>query len=160
VAGACGGGAKDPSPPKPPVVREIEGSEAPRTGRPTPQEVAVIRGWADALRAGRVRQAAAFFSLPALIADGSAPLRRVAGVAGIREFNRRLPCGAVLVSTRRGAPSFVLATFRLTERPGAGECGDGTGHLAAVSFLVERRHIVQWLRAPDPASPPPDAQIS
>jgi hypothetical protein len=136
-----------------PIVREIEGSAKPRRGKPTHQEVSVIRGWADALRAGHVNQAAAFFALPALIADGSSPKRRVADLAGIRAFNRRLPCGAKLLDTKRGADSFVVATFRLTERPGRGQCGDGTDQLAAVVFLVENHHIVQWLRAADPAQP-------
>jgi hypothetical protein len=136
-----------------PVVRELEGSAKPRTGKPTQQEVAVIRGWADALRAGHVNRAAAFFARPALIFDGTNPRRRVADVAGLRAFNRGLPCGAKLLKTKRGGPSFVVATFRLTERPGRGQCGTGTDHLAAVIFLVENHHIVQWLRAADPAQP-------
>jgi hypothetical protein len=138
-----------------PVVREIEGSAKPRTGKPTQQEVSVIRGWADALRAGHVNRAAAFFALPALIADGQRPKRRVARRAAIRAFNRGLPCGAKLLDTKRGADSFVVATFKLTERPGPrpGACGDGTKQVADVIFLVERHHIVQWLRAEDPAQP-------
>jgi hypothetical protein len=138
-----------------PVVREIEGSAQPRKGKPTQQEVSVIRGWANALRAGHVNQAAAFFSLPAFIADGTTPKRRVADRAEIRAFNRGLPCGAKLVETKRGADSFVVATFKLTERRGPRPAAcDGTGGLAAVIFLVEKHHIVQWLRAADPAQPP------
>ena len=138
-----------------PVVREIEGSAKPRKGKPTPQEVSVIRGWADALRAGHVNQASAFFALPAFIADGQTPKRRVADRAEIRAFNRGLPCGAKLLETKRGADSFVVATFKLTERrgPRAAPCGPGTDQLAAVIFLVEKHHIVQWLRATDPAQP-------
>jgi hypothetical protein len=139
-----------------PIEREVVGSQKPRTGKPTQQEVSVIRGWANALRAGHVNQAAAFFALPALIADGTSPKRRVADRNEIRDFNRGLPCGAKLLETKRGADSFVVATFKLTERPGPrpAPCGDGTGGLAAVIFLVERHHIVQWLRAADPAQPP------
>jgi hypothetical protein len=137
-----------------PVVREIEGSEKPRTGKPTHQEISVIRGWADALRAGHVDKASAFFALPAVVADGVNPTRRLADRAAIREFNRGLPCGAKLVGTKRGADSFVVATFKLTERPGPGQCGKGTDQLAATIFLVEKHHIVQWLRAADPAQPP------
>ena len=106
-----------------PVVRVLEGSAKPRRGKPTHQEVSVIRGWANALRAGHVNRAAAFFALPALIADGVKPKRRIAKMAAIRAFNRGLPCGA------------------------------GTDQLAAVVFLVENHHIVQWLRADDPAQP-------
>jgi hypothetical protein len=140
-----------------PVVRVLEGSAKPRRGKPTHQEVSVIRGWANALRAGHVNRAAAFFALPALIADGVRPKRRVADKAAIRAFNRGLPCGAKLLNTKRGADSFVVATFRLTERPGPrpGACGAGTDQRAAVVFLVENHHIVQWLRADDPAQPAP-----
>jgi hypothetical protein len=139
-----------------PVVREVAGSAKPRRGKPTQQEVSVIRGWANALRAGHVNRAAAFFALPAFIADGVSPKRRVADIEGIRAFNRGLPCGAKLLDTKRGADSFVVATFRLTERPGPrpSPCGQGTDQLAAVIFLVENHHIVQWLRAEDPAQPP------
>jgi hypothetical protein len=136
-----------------PVVREIAGSEKPRKGKPTTQEVSVIRGWADALRAGHVNRAAGFFTLPAFIFDGSTPKHRVAAKAEILAFNRGLPCGAKLLDTKRGADSFVVATFKLTERPGPGSCGHDTDQLAAVIFLVEKRHIVQWLRAPVPAQP-------
>jgi hypothetical protein len=137
-----------------PVVREIEGSAKPRKGKPTQQEVAVIRGWANALRAGHVNQAAAFFALPAFIADGTSPTRRVADRNEIRAFNRGLPCGAKLLETKRGADSFVVATFKLTERRGPRPAAcDGTGGLAAVIFLVEKHHIVQWLRADDPSQP-------
>ena len=46
----------------------------------------------------------------------------------------------------------MVATFRLTERPGPGRC-TGVGRLAATAFLIEKRHIVQWLRQPDPVQP-------
>jgi hypothetical protein len=136
-----------------PIVREIEGSAKPRTGKPTPQEVSVIRGWADALRAGHVEQASRFFAIPTTVADGTNPLRKLPDRDSVRAFNRGRPCGARLVKTKRGENSFVVATFRLTERPGRGQCGDGVDQLAATAFLIERKHIVQWLRAADPAQP-------
>ena len=135
------------------VVREIEGSEKPRQGKPTHDEVSVIRGWADALRAGRVNQAARFFAIPTIVLDGTNPQRRLPSMTAVRNFNRGLPCGARLVKTIRGKGSFVVATFRLTERPGPGRCGGGVGRLADTAFLIERRHIVQWLRGPDPPQP-------
>jgi hypothetical protein len=157
--GACGGMSDDerfslttPGTDEP-IVREIAGSAKLRTGKPTHQEVSVIRGWADALREGDVNRAASFFAVPAFVADGVKPKRRLPDMASIRDFNRRLPCGAKLVGTKRGGPSFVVATFKLTERPGRGSCGQGTDHLAATVFLIERHHIVQWLRAEDPAQP-------
>jgi hypothetical protein len=139
------------------VVREIEGSETPRRGKPTRDEVSVIRGWADALRAGRVNQAARFFAVPTIVLDGANPQRTLPNMRAVRNFNRGLPCGARLVKTVRGKGSFVVATFRLTERPGPGSCEGGVGQLADTAFLIERRHIVQWLRQPDPVQPDNDA---
>lgn len=137
------------------VVREIEGSETPRRGRPTREEVRVIRGWADALRAGKVNRAAQFFAIPTTVLDGTNPQRTLPDLAAIRDFNRGLPCGARLVKTVRGESSLVVATFRLTERPGPGSCDGGVGNLAATAFLIEKRHIVRWLRQPDPTQPAP-----
>jgi hypothetical protein len=136
-----------------PIVREIAGSAKPRRGRPTPQEVSVIRGWADALRAGHVNEASRFFAIPTTVADGANPLRKLPDAGAVRQFNAGLPCGAKFVKAKRGKDSFVVATFRLTERPGRGSCGDGVDHLAATAFLIENRHIVQWLRAADPTQP-------
>jgi hypothetical protein len=138
-----------------PIVREVEGSEKVRRGKPTPSEVSVIRGWANALRAGHVNQASRFFAIPALVADGTNPRRRLGDIDAVREFNRGLPCGAKLLETERGQDSFVVATFKLTERPG-GNCGTGVDHLAAAAVLIEKRRIVQWLRTADPAQPKND----
>jgi hypothetical protein len=136
------------------VVREVGGSEKP-AGKPTKREVAVIRGWADALRTGHVNQAARYFAVGALVLDGTKPRRELPDVDAIREFNRGLPCGARLVGTKRGEGLFVIARFRLTQRtgPGARPCA-GAGSLAETIFLIEKRRIVQWLRQPDPVAPP------
>jgi hypothetical protein len=138
------------------VVREIEGSETPRRGKPTREEVSVIRGWADALRSGNVKRAARFFAVPTIVLDGTNPQRTLPTMKAVRNFNRGLPCGARLVKTTRGRGSFVVATFRLTERPGPGRCDGGVGQLADTAFLIENRHIVQWLRQPDPPQPDDD----
>jgi hypothetical protein len=138
------------------VVREVEGSEKVPHGKPTKNEVSVIRGWADALRAGHVNEASAFFAVPSFVLNGPPPVLRLDDRTAVKAFNRALPCGAVLVGTKRGQGSFVVATFKLTERPGPGTCGTGVGHLAATSFLISDHHIVQWLRAPDPAQPDND----
>jgi hypothetical protein len=138
------------------VVREVEGSAKQRRGKPTADEVNVIRGWADALRAGDVRRAARFFAVPTVVLDGTNPQRTLPSMKAVRNFNRGLPCGAKLVRTARGQGSLVVATFRLTERPGPGTCQGGVGQLAATAFLIEKRHIVQWLRQPNPAQPDDD----
>jgi hypothetical protein len=140
------------------VVREVGGGEEkPVPKKPTRGEVRVIRGWADALRAGRVNEAAGFFAVPALVLDGTNPQRKLPDIGAVRDFNRGLPCGAQLVKAVRGQGRFVIATFRLTERtgPGARPCG-AVGNLADTAFLIEDRHIVQWLRQPDPIQPPDD----
>ena len=134
-----------------PVVREIEGSQKVRTGAPTKAEVSVIRGWADALRAGHVAQAASFFALPVLVADGTNPLRRLRHRADVVDFNKNLPCGAKLVKTQRGESSFVIARFKLTERRGSPAC-DGVGNSAYTAFLIENHRILQWRRAADPTT--------
>ncbi|MGH2947813.1 MAG: hypothetical protein ACRDPC_16430 [Solirubrobacteraceae bacterium] len=141
---ACGSGGDDDRPPPPQVKRA---------------EIAVIRGWADALRAGRVSEASRYFAVPALVSN-PAPVFRLLSRDAVRRFNRALPCGAELVGTERGTGALVIATFRLTERPGPGSCGTGTGALARTAFLIRRGRIVQWLRVADPAAPPADARES
>ena len=140
------------------VVREVGGGEEkakPAAKKPTRGEVRVIRGWANALRAGRVKEAAGFFAVPALVLDGTNPRRELPDKAAVREFNRGLPCGAELVEAVRGQGKFVIATFRLTNRTGPGaQPGCSVGALAATAILIEKAHIVQWLREPDPIQPP------
>jgi hypothetical protein len=133
------------------VVREIAGSQKIRTGKPTRDEVKVIRGWSDALRAGHVSAAASFFALPVLVADGVNPLHSLKKRGDVVDFNKTLPCGSKLVNTHRGESSFVIAKFKLTERPGRDDCTK-VGNAAYTAFLIERRHIVQWRFALPPAS--------
>jgi hypothetical protein len=131
-------------------VTEVEGSGKPaRRGKPTRAEVAVIRRWSDALRAGHVVDAARLFRVPADVFDGVNPRRALPDRAAIEKFNRGLPCGARLVSTTRGQGSFVIGTFRLTERPGRGTC-TGVGQPAATAFLIRGGRIASWLRVPVP----------
>ena len=139
------------------VVREVGGGKEKKSEskKPTPGEVRVIRGWANALRAGRVKEAAAFFAVPTIVIDGTNPRRSLSDKAAVREFNRGLPCGAELVDAVRGEGKFVIATFRLTTRTGPGaQPGCSVGALAATAILIEDMHIVQWLREPDPTQPP------
>lgn len=116
----------------------------------------VIRGWAQALTAGNLDKAASYFALPALIANGTLPVRITRRVQA-REFNALLPCGARVVATARHG-NYTFATFRLTDRVG-GDCGPGTGALAATAFLIRGGKIVRWERLPDPTGPqqPPGA---
>ncbi len=117
--------------------------------RVTRTEVRVIKGWADALRHGRVARATAYFRVPSRVSDGRPPIE-LTDRSQVQLFNASLPCGARLEKTRKVDEDFVLATFVLTERPGPGRCGDGTGERARTLFYIEDGRIVQWLRAADP----------
>jgi hypothetical protein len=160
LAGCGDGGGGDPNPdrfdlttPRQEPVPEGAGEAGGGESRPAPRrQVAVIRGWADALRGGDVARANTYFRVPSRVSNGGPPFE-LRSKAAVDLFNRTLPCGARLVSAELRPDGFVLATFRLTERPGRGECGTGTGELAWTLFDVERGKIVQWLRAVDPGEP-------
>jgi hypothetical protein len=123
------------------------------------QEVQVIRGWASALRRGDVDAAASYFALPSLFANGpgangATEVFRIRDPAAAREINASLPCGARLVSARtRGR--YVDAIFTLTGRsgPGGTDCEPGVGASAETYFLIAHGKIVDWFRAPTPATP-------
>jgi hypothetical protein len=115
----------------------------------TRREAAVIRGWADTLRHGHVIRAARYFALPSVIANGSDPVT-VTTREQAEQFNRVLSCGAKVVTLERAPNHHVIATFRLTDRPG-GDCGPGLGNLAYTAFLIRRGRITEWLRVPDEA---------
>jgi len=158
---ACGGGGEGDRRAATPEARETpaamespapERAPAPRgtlTGPVTEAEEATIRGWADALRGGDVEAAARYFALPAGVSNGT-PRIALRTQRAVRFFNETLPCGARLEATKRAERGFVVATFVLTERPGAGECGSGTGARARTAFLIRDRKIVEWLRVADP----------
>ena len=154
---ACGGGdgddradrARTPAP---------SPSAAPEEDVTIPEEVdaadaAVVRVWADTLRRGDVRGAAELFAIPSLVSNGTAPIR-LQSRAQVRFFNRALPCGATLIGTEPAPHGFLIATFRLTERPGPGKCGSGTGETARTAFRVRDAHITDWLRVQDIESAP------
>jgi hypothetical protein len=130
------------------ITREVEGSEKPRLGKPTKAEMRVIRAWASAVSAGRIVEASALFDVPVAVADGVHPQQSLHDRQEIRAFNRSLACGQKLVDYKRGAPSKVIATFKLKERPGApGECGKNVGLKSQTAFVVEKDLIQQWISA-------------
>jgi hypothetical protein len=109
-------------------------------------DVNVIRDWARALTAGDLDKAASYFALPAIVQNGTPPVR-ITTWTQAREFNQLLPCGAQLVmDARHGA--YIYATFRLTNRVG-GDCGAGTGAIAATAFLIRDGKIAEWRRLPN-----------
>jgi hypothetical protein len=141
----------------------------PPTGKPANHDaVRVIRAWSSALRAGRVRIAASYFSLPSELinaagAGGAVGLVKITTPAQAAAANETLPCGATVVSAdQRGR--YVNALFRLTGRTGPGgdsTCGGSAGQTARTNFLIVDGRIVEWIRAPDdpgdngsPSTPP------
>jgi hypothetical protein len=127
-----------------------------RGGKPASKaDDALIRAWADALRAGHVEEAARFFAIPSIVSNGTPPVP-LRSRSDIEFFNAALPCGAK-VSKTVDTGVFVVATFVLTERPGAGTCGSGVGGKAATAFMISKGKILQWRRVvegepePDPA---------
>jgi hypothetical protein len=115
--------------------------------------VAVIKGWADALRHGQSQRAAGYWAHPSAMVNGTDSAGRIA-VIRIDSLHdalladQTLPCGATLQRTSRRGP-YVRAEFTLSARTGAGsgsssECAGP----ASVDFLIRSGHIVRWLRAP------------
>ena len=158
---ACGGGGDDER-----LKLTTPGSSEQRaaptpTAEPAddkvdPAQVRVVRQWADTLRHGNVRGAARYFAVPSIVSNGTAPIR-LTSRADVRFFNRTLPCGAKLIATKPAAKGFFIATFRLTERPGRGRCGDGAGATARTAMRVRKRHITDWVRVPDVAQSDSDS---
>ncbi len=158
-AGGCLGGGSDDEPERDrPAAQGTPGAAVPDP-EATPEAGAedVIRAWADTLRRGDVAGAAEYFALPSTVSNGTPPLK-LQTRDEVEVFNRALPCGAVVVATENAPHGFVIATFRLTERPGRGRCGSGTGATARTALLVRDGHITDWLRVPDGA--PPDGQLT
>ena len=156
--GGCGGGDDDRAAATPTAAPERAEPESTATPEPESEEpdagdVDVVRAWADTLRHGQVRAAARYFALPSLVSNGTAPVK-LETRAEAEFFNRTLPCGARLIDTEPAPHGFFIATFRLTERPGAGECGTGTGNTARTAFRVRDEHITDWLRVQDIQSAP------
>jgi hypothetical protein len=116
-------------------------------GGANPATVQVIRSWADELRAGNVTAASRKFALPTVVQNGT-PALTLRSREQVEAFNRSLPCGAKLTEAV-AVDRFTIATFKLTERPGPGECGNGVGETAKTAFVVRRGLITQWRRVVD-----------
>jgi hypothetical protein len=150
IAGALSGCGGDGETTTIPGVEGGASEDVP--GNADPEAVEVIRGWVDSLREGDVEKAASYFAIPS-VAENGPVLIRITNRARAVTFNRSLPCGARLTRAETQG-RFTTATFRLTERPGPGRCGPGTGGEAETSFVIRDGRIVQWRRVgatPEPA---------
>ena len=136
--GGCGGdgGSSDSTSPDEPASEEVVGDA-------DPGDVEVIEAWSDELREGDVEAAAEYFAIPSVAENGL--LLRIRSADDARLFNESLPCGATLISAESQG-DFTTATFELTERPGPGTCGQGTGGTAQTSFVIEDGKITEWRR--------------
>lgn len=128
-----------------------EGPKIP--GGADPEAAHVIDDWATTLSEGDVEGAAEYWGLPSIAQNGTPPLD-LDSRQDVINFNRALPCGAELVSAEEDG-RFTVATFELIERPGAGECGSGTGGTAKTAFVIEDGLITEWVRVVDKPTPPP-----
>lgn len=127
-----------------------------------PESVEVIEEWSSALADGDVEAAASFFAIPSVAENGPVGVR-IRDRADAERFNESLPCGAELIRAQ-GHAGFVLATFRLTERPGPGTCGDGVGATAGTAFRIVDGEIAEWRRIGVPGGgegeqPPSNAEV-
>jgi hypothetical protein len=156
--GAAGCGSDGSDPKRAQATPRPKTTATPAQGGSKPaskSDDAVIRGWADALRAGHVSEASRYFAIPSVVSNGTPPVS-LRSRSDVEFFNAALPCGANVTRTV-DTGVFVVATFVLTERPGAGSCGSGVGGKAATAFMISKGKIVQWRRVvegepePDPA---------
>jgi len=139
------GGDSDPAPaPASDVSAEASEEAAEVPGDADHEDVAVIAAWVDTLRAGDVEGAAELFAIPSTAVNGGLMLR-IRSTEDAVAFNESLPCGAELIRAE-GMGETITATFRLTERPGPGTCGDGAGQLAQTAFEIADGKIVEWRR--------------
>jgi hypothetical protein len=120
-----------------PATREIAGDA-------DSADVEVISAWSEALRHGDIDAAAEEFAIPSVAENGQF-LVRIESESDARVFNESLPCGGRLIRAE-GEGDFTTATFRLTERPGPGTCGDGAGETAKTAFVIRDGLIVEWRR--------------
>lgn len=168
IAGCGGGGNADTSKSDSVPTKPVQALPQPKQGgsgfvpapSPTgqaasPAAIAVIRGWADALRRGDIHAAGGYFALPSEMipgpdAKGDAIVLSLHTRAQADAAQLALPCGARFVSAdQRG--QYVNALFRLTGRtgPGGSDCGSGAGLTARTNFVIAGGHIKEWIRAPD-----------
>jgi len=141
-AAGCGSDSRHARTPPPP---KSSATPAARESKPASKaDDAVIRGWADALRAGHVARASRYFAIPSVVSNGTPPIR-LTSRSDVEFFNRTLPCGARVKRTQ-DTGAFVVATFELTERRGRGRCGQGFGGKARTAFMIRGGKIRQWRR--------------
>jgi hypothetical protein len=111
-----------------------------------PSDEEVIRGWVEAVSAGRYEQAAEYFA-PGAVVEQLEEIR-LGTRADAEEFSRSLPCRADLTDVDDEGDT-SLAAFRLRRGPG-GPCSGA----ARVRFTIRDGLIREWRQLPEaPAAP-------
>jgi hypothetical protein len=111
-----------------------------------PRDEEVIRGWVQAVSAGRYERAAGYFA-PGAIVEQVEEIR-LDTTADAVAFNRALPCRADLTDVEDEGDT-SLAAFRLRRGPG-GPC-EGA---ARVRFTIRDGLIREWRQLPEAPAPP------
>ena len=114
-----------------------------------PPEAAAIRGWSDALNAGRFTRAASFFARDAIVDQGQS-IRlpdRSAAVA----FNKSLPCRATVTEVEDEGRT-IVAAFDL--RPGASGSRRVCDSDARVRFKFSGNKFTEWRQLAVPQGEP------
>src|SRR5690348_1206143 len=144
--------------PLPEVAKEQADAVRAAKVRPTQADAErtrpVLRGWANALRRNDDARAAQYFSLPAIVAQGTA--QRLETRAQVKAFNVALPCGARLLGVGH-VERYVVGTFRLTVRPD--HVCTVKGRRVRVAFVMRGHKIAEWREVPNIPGAPigPDA---
>ncbi|MEI7625115.1 MAG: hypothetical protein WCK06_03110 [Actinomycetota bacterium] len=118
-------------------------------------DMAVIRGWAAALRAGNIGSAAAFWGLPAIVQNGGTEAFELSTINEVKLFQLTLPCGARVLAAIR-LDGYINVAFRLVDRLGANaDCGRGVGQRAYLALRIDKAKIVEWRRINEITEVPP-----
>jgi hypothetical protein len=144
---AVAGAPPLPSPsPTPTPLRST--SPARREPKPSQRDAErlkpVIVAWAREVRRGHARRAAAFFELPAIVAQSQ--IREISSKAEMEVFNATLPCGARLLEVQHDG-RYVVGTFQLVTRRGFVCIADG--QMVRVGFVFHGRRFSEWWEVPD-----------
>jgi hypothetical protein len=134
--------------------KALERAKAHRTKADARRARPVLSRWARALRRDGGDRAAAFFAVPAIVAQGVAI--RLETEADVMRFHISLPCGARLLDLGRQGRYFI-ATFRMTARPG--HVCSTVGDRFKVAVVLQGRKITEWRQVPEtPGASPLPAQ--
>ncbi len=148
---ACGSSKPHPAAHAKPHRSSVQGAGVPASA------IAVIEGWANALRSGHAKRAAAYWADPSILINGPDSaghytIIRIESEHQALAADETLPCGATLRSSSRSG-AFIKANFTLSPRAGVAASA-GCGGPASVDFLIREGLIVHWIRAPIGSSSP------